>query len=231
MSQNYRKYTIIDARLLEHGSLVEASLAEDLNDFFSFDSTINKGFIGRLHDAIEACYQIKPDHVVKYELAQLTGKVNRKMEACNNAYDTISYFVKKVFKDNLSVQSQFGLNGPGKPGNNHSRMIIFMGSLAKTAAIYRDRLVEGGINPEVINALPKLQEELYEAKNNQEMFKKERGKITYERVKRMNALYDMLKAISDISRIIYADNPARLKKYLIPARRPSGRSRGEQAAS
>ena len=226
MSQNYRKFTITDAKLLEHGSVVVKSLEDDLEDFSSFDSTINRRFIDKLQEAIDAGYQIYSDRVIKYQLAQLTDEVNLKMDACKNAYETVTYFVKKVFKDNPSVQDQFGLND-SRPGNNHLEMIIFMGSLAKTAAIYKDPLVKGGINPDIIDTLPKMQEELYEAKNRQEMFKKERGKITYERVKRMNALYDMLKGISDIARLIYADNPAKLNKYLMPTRRPSARRKDD----
>jgi len=230
MSQNNRKYTITDARLLEHGSVLVKSLEDDLDDFSSFDSTISRNFTDRVQEAIDASYQIKSDRIVIYELAQLTNELNRHMAACKNAYETVAYFAQKVFRDNISVQSQFGLND-SRPGNNHLEMIIFMASLAKTAAIYRDSLEKGGINPDVIDTLPKLQEELYEAKNRQEMFKKERSKTTYERVKRMNALYDRVNAISDIARIIYEENPANLNKYLIPIRRPSKRSSDEKAAS
>ncbi len=76
----------------------------------------------------------------------------------------------------------------------------------------------------MIDSLPTLQQKLFEANNNQEMFKKERGKVTRERVEKINILYDHLKTISDIARIIYADNPAQLEKYLFPTPKSSTNS-------
>ena len=96
-----------------------------------------------------------------------------------------------------------------------------MRSLATTVAKYKDQLIEVGINPEIIDSLPFLHQELTEANNEQENYKKERLSLSHERVKRLNKLYDMLLYVSDMAKIIYADNPTQLNKYKMPTPRTS----------
>jgi len=221
MAVNDRDFTISDGRLMEYGTSVASFLPDDLADFSAFDSTFNHSFIDNLRESMEDVRAVKSDDVVVDEQSEHTDKVREKMEQCNEAYTTVAFFVRKAFDDNRSVQNQFGMNDISEARNNQLKMIQFMQSLAKTAARYKDQLVEGGINPEVIDTLPQLSEELEDANNRQEMFKKERPGITQERVKRLNKVYHMLSYVSDIAKIIYADNPAQLNKYKMPTPRTS----------
>lgn len=221
MGINNRKFTITDGRLIEHGTTVASFLPEDLEDFSAFDSTFGHPFVDKLKAGIEAFNQMKQDDVVIDEQSQFTDEVNEKMAKCNEAYKTVAFFVRKAFDGNDSIQNQFGMNDIREARDNQPKMIQFMGSLAKTAARYKDQLVESGINPKVIDTLPQLYEELSEANNRQEMFKKERSAITQERVEGLNDLYDMLLYVSNMARIIYADDPAQLNKYTLPRPRTS----------
>ncbi len=217
MSENNRKFTIPDPTLLEHASRVKTTLSDDLDDFHAFDRTIDKETVKDLDSAIEKVNNIKTDDVVIDEMTELTDMVNLAMGNCNSAFKTVAFFARKVFKDNKAVQNQLGLNDIAKARNKHAQMIVFMNSLAKVAAKYKDELVKGGMNGSVVDSLPGLHQELLNANNNQEVFKKERGIITQERVNSLNKLYDLLLPISDIARIIYADNPAQLAKYTMPS--------------
>ncbi|MGM0531817.1 MAG: hypothetical protein ACQER7_10735 [Bacteroidota bacterium] len=216
MKEIHRKSSLPDARLYEHGTKVTRSLEEDIEDFSTFDSTIDEKFINSLQGTLDGVRDIKKDDVMVDEQAQHTDEVNRKMAACNKGYKTVAYFVRYVFDDDESIQNEFGLNDIKGARNNQSQMIFFMTSLAKTAAKYKDQLIKGGMNPDTIDALPRLAQELDEANQKQEQFKDERGKLTQERIQRVNALYDPLARISDIARIIYADDPAQLNKYQMP---------------
>jgi hypothetical protein len=227
MNEIIRKYTFEDSLLLETASRIASSLPEDIRDFQNFDSTMGQHSIDNILASLDDVFTIKTDQVVIDEMAELTGKVNQKMAECNTAYRTVAHFVRKVFKDQKAVQNQFGLNDIDEARNNHPKMIVFMKSLADVAAKYKDKLIEGGINPSVIDSLSILQNELYEANNEQELFKKERGKITQERITRLNQLYNQLRPINDIARIIYADNPAQLAKYTLPTPKSSTNSQDD----
>jgi len=231
MAINERDFTISDGRLMEHGTSVASFLPEDLADFSAFDSTFAQTSVDNLNQSIEDVREVKSDDVVVDEQTQYTDAVLAKMEQSNEAYTTVAFFVRKVFDGDASVQNQFGMNDIGEARGNQLKMIQFMGSLAKTAARYKDQLVEGGINPEVIDTLPQLSRELEDANNRQEMFKKERGSITQQRVERLNKLYHMLRYVSNIARIIYADNPAQLNKYIMPTPRTSTDSQDDLITS
>ena len=216
MDKIYRKSPLPDAVLYEYGSKVAMSLEDDLADFSAFDSTINRGFIHTLQDALGGVREVKKDEVMVDEQTQLTDEVYQKMAACNEGYKTVAYFVRHTFDGDTGIQNEFGLNDIKGARNNQPKMVFFMDSLAKTAAKYKDQLVKGGMNPDTIDALPRLAEELHEANQRQEQFKDERAELTQERIKRVNTLHAPLARISDIAKIIYADDPAKLSKYLMP---------------
>jgi len=221
MSINNRKFNITDGKLLEHGNSVASFLPEDLDDFKAFDSTFGQHFIDQLKAGIEDVNQTKSDDVAIDEQTELTDQVRESMEKCNESFKTIAFFARKAFDGNDSIQNQLGFNDIQEARSNQLKMIEFMGSLAKTAAKYKDQLTEAGINPEVIDSLPEFHKELTNANNEQEMYKKERPSLTQERVDRLNKVYDMLLYVSNIARIIYADNPAQLNKYKMPTPRTS----------
>jgi hypothetical protein len=217
MSENNRKFPFSDAELLEHAPTVVSFLPDDINDFSTFDSTFGQSTIDNLQGAITAAEGTKTDDVIIDEQAAFTKTVDQKMDACKSAYKTVSYFVQKVYKNNKAIRNQFGLNDYKKVRNNHAKMIVFMRSLAETTNKYLAELIAGGMNENVATSLPTLKQELFDANNNQEMFKKQRGKFTQERVEKMNLLYDELLPISNAARIIYANNPAQLAKYVLPS--------------
>ncbi len=221
MSLNNRKFNISDGRLIEYGNSVVSFLPEDIEDFKSFDSTFGSPFVNQLKTGIDAVNQIKSDDVAIDEQTQLTDHVRESMEKCNEAFKTVAFFARRAFDGNESIKNQLGFNDIAEARGNQRKMIEFMGSLAKTAAKYKDQLIEAGINPQVIDSLPELHRELTEANNEQEMYKKERPSLTYERVDRLNKVYDMLLYVSDMAKIIYADNPAKLNKYKMPTPRTS----------
>ena len=216
MNKIYRKSPLPDAVLYEHGSKVAMSLEDDIGDFSAFDSTIDRGYISKIEGALDGVREVKKDEVMVDEQTQLTDEVNRKMAACNKEYKTVAYFVRHIFDGDEGIKNEFGLDDVKGARNNQPKMIFFMDTLAKTAAKYKDQLVKGGMNPNVIDALPKLAEELHEANQRQEQFKDERAELTQERIKRVNALYAPLARIGDIAKIIYADNQAKLNTYLMP---------------
>ncbi len=216
MSKNERLFTVSDATLIEHADTVQASLPDDIIDFTSFDSTISAEYPNAIAAAIDAVLALKSDQEIIDELVEKTQNVNEAMGQSTNAFRTVAFFVRKAFKDNKAVQNQFGLNDIEKVRNNQARMILFMEELSETAQKYQAELVAAGCNEAVITSLPQKAETLRTANIEQEKFKKDRGLHTQERVEKLNELYKLLVPISEIAQIIYADDPARLARYLLP---------------
>lgn len=216
MLDNNRKFNLEDAVLLEHASTVVSSLPLDIADFTQFNVTFGQQTIANLQTCIDAASTTKPDSVVKEELAQRTYLVNRNLDTCNEAYKTVLYFVRKVFKDDEGIKNQFGINGIEKAREDHGQMIVFMRSLTETVNQYQVDLIIGGMSEGFIASLPNLHQELLVANNNQAKFKEETARLTQDRVEKMNRLYDELLPISNAAQRIYADNPEQLTKYVLP---------------
>jgi hypothetical protein len=211
-----RTFKFTDARLLEHAEVVEAILPGDLPDFTAFDATITGDYVTQLQQAIDAAKAISPDYVVIDEMAEETQKVEKAMDDSYEDYKTLAFFVRKAFKGNPAVQNQFGKNDVQKARKSQPRMVVFMESLAKTAEKYSAELVAAGCSQALIDGLPARVVALHDSNIVQEKFKKDRGLTTQDRVQLLNQVYELLKPIHEISTIIYADNPQKLKNYRMP---------------
>lgn len=220
MPKNDRIYKIPDMDLLEFADTMVGFLPDDITDFSSFDSTLGKEDIIDIKQAIDEVYAVKSDDIVIDEQAELTEKVNNKLSECNKAYKTIAFFVRKAFPDNEAVRNKFGFNDIEKARNNQPYMIQFMLSLSKTAIEYQKELVLVGCSIAALKKLSVLHDELRDANADQEMFKKQRGIITQERIEKLNNLYTLLKPFSQIADIIYEDRPVYREKYILP--KPKG---------
>ena len=215
MSTNDRLYNYTDAAMIQHAETVNVSLTEDIADFTSFDSTVTETYPTSITSTLTEIKAIKSDQVVIDEMAALTEATTQKMQECSKSYNVIAYFARKVFASSPAVQNQFGLNDYKKINRNQPKMVLFMYSLASTAASYATELVAAGCNQSEIDKLPTLASELKDADTAQEKFKKDRNLITQNRVIKLNELYKSMVQLSDIAQIIYVDNQAKLAKYLL----------------
>lgn len=231
MGKNDRAFNLNDATLQQHGSTVAKTLPQDADMFKAFDSTFAEDYPGLIDACLADVQSIKTDMVVIDEMSEKTEAVNNAMAECNTAFRTIKFFVAKAFPDNKAVQNQFGFNDIRKLRNNQTGMVVFMGDFIKVVSSYRNQLIAEGCSTELIDSLPLLHNKLKEAKTAQEMFKKERGIITQERVEKLNELYDLLAPISEMAQIIFADDEARLARYLMPRPKSSTNSEDDLIVS
>lgn len=216
MSKNDRDFNISDAELIEHAETVVATLPSDMPTFTAFDSTITADYIPQLQAAIADAKDYPTDNVMIDEMAEQTLEVERIFTACYDDYKTIAYFVRKAFADNPAIRNQFGLNDIEKARKSQPKMVVFMESLAKTAAKYESQLLSSGCNAELINGLSNKAIALHNANIAQEKFKNDRAINTQDRIKALNQVYRLLQPLHDAAAIIYSDDPVRFSIYTMP---------------
>ena len=211
-----RLYRVSDTELLETGSVIASGSEEDIADFVAFDSTLSSESTLLLKDAVNALLAGETDSSVLKVQAELTQDVLNAMANCNTARKTIMFFARKAFANNKAVLSQFGQDDVRKARRNQVKTVAIMHRFAKTATQYKAQLVAEGCNEILIDQLPEFSETLQLTNDNQENYKDERGIKTQDRIEKLNMVYLKLKQLSDISKIIYSDDPARMKKYTLP---------------
>jgi hypothetical protein len=224
MKKDTRLFSISDDKLRQHGETVAMSIGNDIGEFTAFDSTFDPAYDAVILNVINDLNAMKSDQVVIDEMTEYTQNSNDALAACNTAFRTISFFVRKTFPDNAAVQNQFGLNDIKNARKDQSKMVRFMDDLIIVCGKYGDTLIKGGCNPALIDSLPELREALNKAETAQEKFKKDRGLMTQERVLKLNELYRLLIPVSEIAQIIYADNEAKLSRYTLPRPKSSSNS-------
>lgn len=229
MSQNERQYNIPDADLLQHGKEVATVITEDIQDFKQFDATFQDDYPASIQQAIDTVKAMKTDMLVIDEMAEKTTAVNEALSACNRAYRTVKYFVEKAFPDNKAIQNQFGFNDIAKYRSDATGMIVFMGDFITIVDKYKTQLTQQGCNEPLLDSLSALRDLLQNKKIEQELFKKERGLITQERVDKLNGLYRLLSPVSEVATIIYSDDKARLARYSFPRPKTTGKTQEEEA--
>lgn len=216
MSKNDRDFNISDAELIEHAETVVATLPSDMPTFTAFDSTFTADYIPQLQGVIADAKDYPTDDVMIDEMAEQTLEVERVFTACYNDYKTIAYFVRKAFADNPAIRNQFGLNDIEQARKNQPKMVVFMESLAKTAAKYLGQLTDAGCKPELILGLPEKAAELNEVNIVQEKFKNDRAINTQDRIRALNQVYRLLQPLHDAAAIIFSDDPVRFSIYTMP---------------
>ncbi len=217
MAKIYRDYNISDAILLEHSEGLVEVIDNNISEFTKFDTTIGSDYSASIKRSIDDVYGVKSDNVIVDEMSAKTDLLLSVLGECNKAYITIAFFVRKAFPGDRNMANIFGANDIANVRKNQERMVPFMHTLEKNVAEYRDALITAGCNETVINSLPELRNKLLRANNDQELFKNERNVHTRERIVRLNALYKKVVIISEIARIIFADNEPLLKRYRLPS--------------
>lgn len=216
MPLNDRLFKIPEASLLQYAGVVSEEYPEDSDAFIAFDSTYTPEFGTEIKDLLAIVTAQKSDQVIIDEMAEHTQLVLDAMAECNNSYKTISYFVRKAFKDNTAIQNQFGFNDIQKVRDSQIKMVMFMEEHANTADSYQTNLVSAGCSQELINELMSKAERLKNANIAQERFKKKRSVITQQRTQNLNELYLLVKPLSQVAQIIFSDDAARMAKYTLP---------------
>jgi len=192
---------------------------------------MNDSYPSTINEAVNVVTNMKTDMVVIDEMAERTLNVNNALAACNRGFRTVKFFVLKAFPDNKAIQNQFGLNDIRKIRNDQTGMVVFMGDLIQITTKHREALIAEGCSEALLDELQSLQKNLQDTKTAQEMFKKERGLKTQDRIEKLNELYNLLKPISEVAQIIYADDEARLARYLMPLPKSSSNSEDDLIVS
>jgi hypothetical protein len=225
-------YNIPDADLLQSGEITATTLPEDIASFTAFDSTLTSSLPDQIRTAISRTKTVHPDDIVVQEQADLTNAMKEEQSSCTIAFQSIAYFVRKAYPNSTAMQKLFGLSEYKNAVNNKNKFIRFMEELSITTEEHRADLIRCGCNTALIDSLPVRAKSLLEADRAQEMFKRNRGQITQDRVVILNELYKLLQPVDEVAQIIFRNDTARMAKYLLPRqpKSPSDAPTGKNTA-
>lgn len=209
-----RNYPGSDANLAETARATHALLSIDLPQFTAFDSTITTAFVTQFLTAINAADVVVADSAVIDQQVQKTEIVITNMENAKNKYNDVKYFVSKAFPNSAGTQGEFGLNDYENARKSSPKMIQFLDEMHKAAVKYQTQLVAKGFSAAAIAEIQTIRTALLTANTNQEVFKKQRPKLTEDRIKVLNTCYDFVAQINAAGQLVFRNDFAKQNQYV-----------------
>ncbi len=209
-----RNFTGSDVFMTENARVTHALVNLDLAKFTAFDNTITATSQTQFLAAINAADTVIADSAVVDQMVQTTETVSLAMEKAKVKYNEVKYFVQKAFSLSPGTQNEFGLNDYAYAKRTDKRMIAFMDEMSKAAVKYQAKLITAGYTAAGVTAIQTIRTELLNANLTQEVFKKQRPKLTEDRIIILNACYSKLSNINAGAQLVYINDFAKQNQFV-----------------
>ncbi|SDE90636.1 hypothetical protein [Epilithonimonas hungarica] len=209
-----RAYLGTDAYMTESARANYNLANSELAKFTGFDSTINAAYMTAYLASIVAAETVVADSAISDQQVQTTENVLSQMELARAKYNEVKYFVQKAFPNSAATQGEFGLNDYMDARRSESKMIQFLDEMSKACVKYQTQLVAAGYNAPAIATIQTIRTDLLNKNTTQEVFKKQRPKLTEDRIKILNAVYDRLTQVNAAAQIIYMTDYAKQRQFI-----------------
>jgi len=211
-----RIFKIPDAEMVQASRVIHSLFSQDRLLFVNLDPDFNDPFAANWLEAIVDSESAVRDLNMQDELVQLTENVQQKMEECRAHFQKMKYNIEKAFPNDKVVWNVFGYNDYEDARKSEIRLLPFMKNLHTQAVKYSAKLIAANYKQDDINKIGTLWQQLLDADQVQESYKKERIVITQQRIETLNKAWEFVMKVNKASKNIFADNYAKLKQYLLP---------------
>jgi len=203
-----------DAHMTNSARVTHGLLLEYLANFTAFDATINAAFAAFFLEAIDNAETVVADSAIIDMQTQKTEQMQEAMEKAKTKYGDIKYFAKKAFPKSLATQNEFGLNNYERARRSFIQMVQFLDEMHKACVKYQAQLLANGFNATAIDEILTIRAELQAANINQEIFKKQRPKLTEDRVAALNTCYEILCQVNAAAQRVYMNDYAKRHQFV-----------------
>jgi len=210
-----RDYHFTDAKAIERLYEVQTSYMHDQGDFFPFHAKFTTIFGDNFLTKIQTAQNAQQDDQTIDILAQKTQDVNDAMTEIRETFYKMRYFLEEAFKEKIHILNEFGYNDYNRVRNSQHEMMDFITTLVKASGKYSVELIAAGYTQAAIDKLTTLKEQLINANDDQEYYKKERKALNQERVMLINEAWAIAQDICRAGKIIYSDNYAKYQQYVL----------------
>lgn len=202
-----------DTAMTGTARVIHELFRQDLAVFTAFDVSLNIDFAEAFLASIEAAEIVVADSAIIDQQVSLTEDAYDAMDQARIKYNEVKYFVVKAFPS-AGVQGEFGLNGYPKARRSRNQMAQFLNEMHLACVKYQEGLIAAGYNAEAIAAILPLRNELIEKNTSQKIFRKQRPKLTEDRIKVLNSCYKYLSQILAAGQLVFPTEYAKQKQYV-----------------
>ena len=218
--QIVREYHCSDPDLLQAAEVIAVTLPDDIALFTAFYTTFTTTYPDDIVASIDIAKAVPSYLVVVQQQAERTEFLNTAQQNCTKSYHDIVYFIEKAYENDPAKQKEMGMHNYSKAVKRQSKFISFMEEFVKSVMDNKADLIHVGCKMEMLEDASKNAADLRAADTVQKKFKNTRGALTTTRILKNNQLFGLLKPVETCARNIFADDPVRLAKYILPHTEP-----------
>jgi hypothetical protein len=140
------------------------------------------------------------------------------MKEARKKYNEVKYYVEVVFPNSPETRNSFGLNDYDKAATNQAQMVVFLTNLHKQCTVPANNalLIAAGLTAPKIAEILTIRNALTGNNTEQELMLLTSGKATETRIGTYNATYAFRQRVNKASKVVFADDPAKLNEYKLP---------------
>jgi len=210
-----RLFPFSDPVAIQLARVFVALITRDLSFFTAYDLDFNAAFITNFESLISAAAAM-PDHeFMQDQLAILTTEVNSKMEAGRKVFRLLRPFVEKTFPGRKDIWNLFGADDYHGIRNSQVGLTAFLAKVHQAAVKYRTELNAAGYTDVNITKLNTSHDDIVKANVEQDDFKIQMKEQTNERIRKMNAMWEVVLRINQVGKTIFEDDYGKYQQYII----------------
>lgn len=209
-----RAFAGTDVYMAQTARVTHNLIKLELDLFTNFDTTITQQSLEDYYESIVLAEEVVADSAIIDQQVSLTESVNEVMGMARTKYNQIRYFVLKAFPNSIGVQGEFGLNDYMKARKNVNQMGQFLKEMQNACEKYESILVSRGCKKEEISAISEIRDKLISHNTTQKVFKKQRPKLTEDRIIILNNCYATTVELMAAAQFVYADDYAKRNQFV-----------------
>ena len=166
---------------------------------------------------IEAADALPTNEDVLNEQTLLTQAVEEAMESAREHYQKLLLYINLAWHDDKAIAKAFGSTLYDKARSNTLKLINLMQDSFNDAnsVTYKADLIAVGFVQADIDLLSSLADDITAKNRVQEKFMKLSSQRSETRIVAFNKVWDSMAKLSDTSKIIFKDSPAKIEYYLL----------------
>jgi len=209
-----RCYRGEDGYMLQSARLMHTLLMQHMTQFADFSTAFTPQWAADWLADITAVENLTTDDVHIDEVAETTTQVLKAMMAARNKWAEVNFFIRRAFANDASAKGVFGAAAYSKVRGNQLRMIEFLRALHGAATDHAAQLIAAGYTQPQIDEIDTICTTLQQKAGIQTRARRNRPKLTANRILALNVPYRKMMEVSEAAQIIFMDSEATRKMYV-----------------
>lgn len=209
-------YSMDNDLMLERAQVFHDNFLLDKTEFETLFPDLADPFAANMQTAIDTADAVPSGAQVDAQIAVVTADLNAAMDLGRKAIQVLFTYADRTWESKEKTNT-FGKNRYTKARNSQLKLaeLLELAHEEATEANNAAALLAKGYTAAMAAELQTRHDAIHDLNKQQEQMKSQRGEKTRERIEKLNDAWGYMKSINQASKVVFADNQAKLDQYLL----------------